>query len=1026
MASGRWRQFRKVVQRRRVFEQDQLETSNLKRCLTGWDLTALGLGSTLGVGVYVLVGSVALHLAGPSIVLSFLVAAVASLFAGLCYAEFGARVPRAGSAYIYTYVTVGELLAFLVGWNNILESAFGTASVARGLSMYVDTMTNKTMSDWFTAALPVGTNQLSPYFDLFAFLIVILLGVLLAFGVRESSMVNNALALVNTLVIIFIVFAGAFKANSDNWKIPADEVPEGFGSGGFFPYGVVGMLRGAAICFYGFVGFDSISASGEEVKEPRRTIPFAILTVLTIVFIAYCSVAIVVTMMVPYFLQDTAAAVATAFTFVGWDWARWVVTVGAIFGISASLFGAMFPLPRLLYAMSSDGLLFHWLSHVSASRQTPVIATVLPAVIIALLAGLLELEQLVMMMCIGTLFAYTIVAVCIIVLRYRSSEVAESASSSIKQIMGCSERTPSKTTFNIVIIMLIIYLCACVSSALVWRLARARAVPLAALNALAAILLLLMALQPTQREHLTFKTPFVPVIPCLSIYFNIHLMTFINVQTWIRVLIWILIGIPIYIICVCCYKRQKNTNLEQNIKSFSNATKNGKPAIQIIVESPTPPDTMNRSSDIGGENTDNREVGKTEINIEMKEKAVTNDIVPYETEEVVVQHAAVIENNEEKEAKIIDLLDKVLQDEEDSYSEIISWKDPKEDDYVSTKNEVGIHRKSLSELSDTESDASLGNNILSKYDVIAQVHREDLPIVTEERLDMGEGNVLVNNDEIEEQEIVTEIDNSETNSGTGESGYSDTIDKTALNDSIEDVPNIPPPPPMDENYFASPYFKKSYTVPKRPSKVKVEYQEEESKPRESIKSNSSLGEDNLVFGSDRQINFLSKLNDIFQNKMIADDGDELRKRSHSTGNVVENTPFSPREIPPMFSDLKREIISREATQNLRPINKDDKVNTEVKEEEDEEDQDISLSKEDLKSKLENIFAMGGPQLLKPRLMKSNPPTPEESYQTDNNSSTESIPKLPKLDKNDTLKRQKAKFSEVLSSFRLSLNKDDDV
>ncbi|RVE40231.1 hypothetical protein evm_015119, partial [Chilo suppressalis] len=211
---------------------------------------------------------------------------------GLCYAEFGARVPRAGSAYIYTYVTVGELLAFLVGWNNILESAFGTASVARGLSIYVDTMTNKTMSSWFESALPVGTSQLSPHFDLFAFLVVLLLGVLLAFGVRESSMVNNGLAVVNTLVIIFIVFAGAFKGTTFKMKI---------------------IL----------------------VKEPRRTIPFAILTVLTIVFIAYSSVAIVVTMMVPYFEQDEKAAVAAAFTSVGWDWARWVVTVGAIFGISA-------------------------------------------------------------------------------------------------------------------------------------------------------------------------------------------------------------------------------------------------------------------------------------------------------------------------------------------------------------------------------------------------------------------------------------------------------------------------------------------------------------------------------------------------------------------------------------------------------------------------------------------------------------------------------------------------------------------
>ncbi|CAH0398522.1 unnamed protein product [Chilo suppressalis] len=1024
MASGKWREFRRVVQRRRVFQQDQLETSDLKRCLTGWDLTALGLGSTLGVGVYVLVGLVALQYAGPSIILSFLIAAIASMFAGLCYAEFGARVPRAGSAYIYTYVTVGELLAFLVGWNNILESAFGTASVARGLSIYVDTMTNKTMSSWFESALPVGTSQLSPHFDLFAFLVVLLLGVLLAFGVRESSMVNNGLAVVNTLVIIFIVFAGAFKANSYNWRIPAEEVPEGRGSGGFFPYGMLGMLRGAAICFYGFVGFDSISASGEEVKEPRRTIPFAILTVLTILFIAYSSVAIVVTMMVPYFEQDEKAAVAAAFTSVGWDWARWVVTVGAIFGISASLFGAMFPLPRLLYAMSSDGLLFHWLSHVSASRQTPIVATVLPAAIIALLAGFLELQQLVMMMCIGTLFSYTIVAVCVIVLRYRSNAVSQSTSSTLRQIVSCGQKVPNKTTSNSVIVILIIYMCVCVASALVWRLAATRAVTLAALNVLALLLVALMFLQPTQQPDLPFKTPFVPVIPCLSIYFNIHLMIFINIQTWIRVLIWILIGIPIYIICVCCYKRNKSNNLEENIKTFSNVTKNGNTHIQIIVEAPTPPGTLDRSSNIEGGNRDSKTMEQRGVNIEMKEKTIHNDIVPYETEEIVIQHAAIVENNEEKEAKIIYLLDKVLQDEEDSYGEIISWKEPTDDDNVSAKQDITLHRKSLTELSDAGSDASLGNNVLSKYDVVAQVHREDLPKVTEESLETGEIEELENNNEVEDQELVTAFNDSETNSGTGESGYSDTIDKTALNDSIEDVPNIPPPPPLDENYFASPYFKKSYTVPKRPSKSKlVEMQDEENKPRESINSNSSMGDGNLVFGSDRQITFLSKLNDLFQSKMLTDDVDEQKRRSNSAGNVVENTPFSPFVRPPMFLDLQKEITSKEAAQNLRHV-LEEKPNP-PDEVEDDEAEDQSMGKEALKSKLENIFATGGPQLLKPRLMKSNPPTPEESYQTDN-SSTESIAKLPKMDKNDTLKRQKDKFSQVLNSFRLSLNKEDNV
>lgn len=405
--------------------------------------------------------------------------------------------------------------------------------------------------------------------------------------------------------------------------------------------------------------------------------------------------------------------------------------------------------------------------------------------------------------------------------------------------------------------------------------------------------------------------------------------------------------------------------------------------------------------------------------------------MPYETEEILVQHAAVIETNEEKEAKIIDLLDKVLQAEEDTYGEIMSFKEQKEEN-----EEDVLHRKSLSELSDAGSDASLGNQVLSKYDVIAQVHREDLPKVTEEQPDKGEADILENNMETEEQELVTEFNESDTNSRTDESGYSDTLDKTALNDSVEDVkdePYIPTPPPFDENFFASPNFKKSYTVPKRPSKSRSFENEEESKPRESVQSNSSnQGDGNLAFGSDRQINFMSKLNNIFQKQITVNDDEEEehRKRSNSTGNVVDTELSVRPERAALFLDLKKEIISREAAQNLRPVNTEPKENPEVRVENnsnEEEDEDIGMSRDDLKSKLESIFANGGPRLLKPRLIKSNPPTPEtEDPNPMDTLSTDSIEKLPKMDKNDTMKRQRDRFGAVLNSFRLSLNKDEVV
>ncbi|XP_038210022.1 high affinity cationic amino acid transporter 1-like [Zerene cesonia] len=1024
---GKWAGFCRTLRRRRVFEPEQLEEGNLRRCLTVWDLTALGLGSTLGVGVYVLVGSVAMHLAGPAIVVSFLIAAVASLFAGMCYAEFGSRVPKAGSAYIYTYVTVGEFIAYVVGWNMILEALFGTASVARGLSMYVDSMVNKSMSAGFESIAPITAQPFSAYFDFFAFAVVIVLGVLLAVGVRESTSVNNAFALVNMAVILFIIIAGALKADVSNWSIPASQVGEGFGTGGFAPYGVRGVLRGAAVCFYGFVGFDTISSTGEEVKDPRRSIPTSILAVLVVVFLAYASVATVVTMMVPYYMQDVVASVASAFSLVGWEWARWIVSVGAVFGISASLFGALFPLPRLLYAMSSDGLLPHWLA--ALRNKAPVAATLLPTAVIAVLSAILDLQELVMMMCVGTLLSYTIVAACVILLRYRSDSSSTSKRNFVKIVLGYGEKYPTKTTSNFIKFILVLFASVCLATALILTRVERPLIPAAILHCAGFLLIVVMALQPQNKEELAFKTPLVPLIPCLSMYVNINLMILISVHTWIRVLVWIAIGIPIYIICVCCYKRKEECGGDEE---ESHVGKNGKPAVQIFVESPTPPDTINHSSNGGDRNAEQKE-----STLVIQQENIRK--MPFITEDIIVQHAY-IEDNEEKEAKIIDLLDQVIQAEEESYGEIISLKDHTEDeDDASIAHEP--HRKSISELSDAGSDASMGNQVLSKYDVIAQVHREDLPRLEEEEeksekpienADIG----TIDTDDVEndtviirinnaDEENIEELNESDNNSRTDESGYSDTLDKTPLNELFEEKEqfHIPVPPPLDENFFTSPNFKKSYTISSKPTKMRSKELEEEAKPRESVQSNGSCDDGPMIFGSDKQINFMSKLNNIFQNKMSSENEneDEKRTRSHSTGNVVEHTDIAAlsRERPQLFYDLKKEIISKETAQNLKP------VNAEEKEAEPEPEQDnVSLNREELKSKLENIFASGGPQPLKSRLMKSNPPTPEEAYQTDT-SSTESIPKMPKMEKNDTLKRQKAKFGEVLNSFRLTL-KDDQV
>jgi amino acid transporter len=293
----------RVLTRKKILDPVTTEQSELGRVLNTVDLTALGVGSTLGVGVYVLAGHVAKDTAGPAVVISFLIATIASVFAGLCYAEFGARTPRAGSAYIYSYVCVGEFVAFVIGWNLILEYVIGSASVARGLSLYLDTLINDTLKDTFRDIAPLGdVDFLSKYFDFFAFGVSLILAVALAFGLKESSWVNNIFTLLNLAVVAFVIVAGGMNAKGENWRLPANASnPDDHG--GFMPFGVEGMIKGAATCFYGFVGFDCIATTGEEVKNPKKAIPVAIVLSLFIIFLAYFGTSTVVTLMLPYYDQ---------------------------------------------------------------------------------------------------------------------------------------------------------------------------------------------------------------------------------------------------------------------------------------------------------------------------------------------------------------------------------------------------------------------------------------------------------------------------------------------------------------------------------------------------------------------------------------------------------------------------------------------------------------------------------------------------------------------------------------------------
>ncbi|BFZ22946.1 hypothetical protein BsWGS_25985 [Bradybaena similaris] len=601
------------ITRVKTIPEDMQETP-LNRCLNTFDITLLGIGHMIGAGIYVLTGTVVREKAGPSTVLSFLFAGVAAFLSALCYAEFGARIPKAGSAYSYTYVTIGELWGFLIGWNVILEHVIGAASVSRAWSGALDAIFNQAIRNGTITEigrLSHDNEWVSEYPDLVATGITIIAFTIIGFGAKISINFNSVFTVLNAFVLLFIIITGFTFANPSLWSISG-------GYGGFFPYGFGGTLSGAATCFFAYIGFEGIAVAGEEVRNPEKSIPMATALSLMTVTCLYLLASASLTLMIPFYDTNTSAAFPFAFDEVGAHWAKYIVAIGTLLGITTSLLGSAFSCPRSVYAMAEDGLLFHILAYIHPRTQTPIFAVIIFGALAAIMALLFEITTLVEFISIGTLFGYTIVAASIIILRYQPVSKCQFKLKPEEQIEGTTVTTTSETPvvtatevtplsksdpttpvksekssmlpkskshddfgrlrqnlrqvpilrrfepgdgvksavvlmgiFMVGLWLVVLEATEQLQQATWWAV-----LLVVVFSVLIVIFYLVIVAHEKNDAFLTFQIPLVPLLPSLSMLVNIALMLSLTKLTWLRLVIWITVGLVVYFVYGIHYSRE--------------------------------------------------------------------------------------------------------------------------------------------------------------------------------------------------------------------------------------------------------------------------------------------------------------------------------------------------------------------------------------------------------------------------------------------------------------------------------------